>query len=158
MSLVHEFVLVKRPQILTCDLPVLWGLKEQAYNNGLLVHLHDDLLIYMMDSIKWFRSTNPFKDESINGLFYHGISMIDSEAAAVLNNILQGWIILFSAAPDIISLTGNYFTIEGEPEVPGQYETITFSRKDVLLQLNKLSGLSQQAMKDTDDLIIHYGI
>lgn len=151
----HDFLLVRQDQI---KKNVVFSLREQA-NKDMIVQIQDDLILYMMDSLKWIRTTNPIKDESKNGLFYHGISLIDYEGAISLNNITQAWLNLFLSAPDIVNLTGGYYTIEGEPEIPGQYEILTFDKKDILARLNKLNELSMRA-KDSEGnfLIIHYGI
>ncbi|MFC5647545.1 hypothetical protein ACFPYJ_00060 [Paenibacillus solisilvae] len=158
MPLVHDFLLIKQDQIKKNDLFSLRDFKKQG-NKEMIVQIQDDLILYMMDSFKWIRTTNPFNDETIYGLFYHGISLIDFEGAITLNSITQAWYNLFLSAPDIVKLTGGYYTIEGEPEIPGQYEIITFNKKDILSRLNKLNELSNRAKNSEDKFqIIHYGI
>jgi hypothetical protein len=88
---------------------------------------------------------------------YYGESLIDQHGAAGFSNILKAWYLLFSEAPELIKLKGNYTYIEGEDEAKGQYERLYFNKQDILKQLNRLMQFCER-VKNEGYVIIYLGI
>lgn len=158
MALIHDFILVKTDHEPPFDLFYLLMLKDEA-KRDMVVHIPDDLILYIIDTMKWVCSYNPFNNEKQYGLYYHGLSLLKEDGIRTLNSIAQAWLSLFTVAPDIITLTGPYVTIEGEPDIPGEYEIITFSKNDIITRINKLVELTSKAMDSEENyMILHHGI
>src|SRR5690554_3669949 len=88
--------------------------KHAEYKELDRIELHDDLLQYFKDTIKWIPSTNPCINEPIMGLCWYGPTLIESSGIEKARNIFKGWVQLLSLAPEEIVLTGSYGWVEGE--------------------------------------------
>jgi hypothetical protein len=105
MNLVHEFYLVSQPM----DAKQIWMLRES--NNVIdTVTIHDDMIQYILDSLKWIPCKNPAKQGNPSGfgINYYGVTLFDKQSSASLNGIFSSWRDLFKNAPITFELTGNF--------------------------------------------------
>jgi hypothetical protein len=97
---------------------------------------------YMQDSLKWIETINPDKNESALGFNYYGRTIIEKTGAVKLTRLIKAWYLMFSEAPRDIVLTGWYSWTEGEDQITGAYEKLSFNRKEILDTLSRLIELS----------------
>jgi len=143
MALVHDFVLIPDGEFASMESFEIYGYKEEHPEN--VIELSDDLFTYMSDSLKWIETTNPGSSRSQLGFNYHGHSIIKRNGASKLSKVLEAWHLLFSQAPDVISLRGLYTSIEGESlEKSGRYEKLIFNKHRTLSTLEKLIALANK--------------
>src|SRR3712207_6567195 len=97
----HEFLLVSR--------------KEHEYseymnfiNDPSAIEIHDDLLGYIADTLKWIPTYNPAKSEKCAGLCWYGPTVIQSEGARIAAQIFRAWAELLSCGPRELQLTGSW--------------------------------------------------
>lgn len=139
MGLEHEFLLVQEPLQTT----EVWLLRE---NVKVIVELviHDEIILYILDSLEWIPRKNPAKEgnPSSQGLHYHGITLFDEQSADSLTGIFTAWKNLFEHAPSTFVLTGNF--IYGETEEAGEYERIPINRDEIVRQFEKMISMADQ--------------
>jgi hypothetical protein len=80
------------------------------------VDIHDDLLRYFHDYFVWIKLYNPCKKEYVNGFCYYGPTTIYGDALFQIKNILDGLLTIFSNAPNMVELKGNFMTDENGNE------------------------------------------
>lgn len=98
---------------------------------------------YMQDTLKWIETINPDRNEIELGFNYYGRSIIEKNGAVKLTKLMRAWYLMFSEAPEGITLTGWYTWSEDEdPRTTGAYEKLSFDRKDVLDTLSRLIEFS----------------
>lgn len=151
MALTHEFVLIERKKI---DEPSYYLFTEGMDQ----VEIHDDLILYIMDSLRWIPTSNAaIRSAPLDfGLYVHGVTLIQNEGARLLRDICLGWAALFSHAPEEIVLTGLYTEVEG---TEGFYEKITVSKESIIQDLTSLATLADQAASQSEHYcILHKGI
>jgi len=146
----HEFLLLSREQYPYAEY-------MQWINNPKAIHLHDDLMHYLDDSLRWITCYNPAKRMLRHkGLNFYGPTVIKSDGAVVLQRILSGWSEIFSSGPKRINLTGPYERREGET---GSHTVIKLDRDVVVKTLNRLSNYAQSVSQSEDKLyILHLGM
>ncbi len=152
MSLDHDFILVSAEELGSTEY------SELARREG-AVHLHDDLVAYLHDSLRWIPTINPaMADERGLGLNTHGVTAILHDAAGQAAEVFHCWAELFRLGPDILSLTGQWTAIAGEPE-SGSYARIAFSRDAVVLALEGISDACREvARSEGAAVLFHCGI
>jgi hypothetical protein len=80
----HEFLLLSREQYPYAEY-------MQWINNPKAIHLHDDLMHYLDDSLRWITCYNPAKRMLRHkGLNFYGPTVIKSDGAVVLQRVLEG--------------------------------------------------------------------
>jgi hypothetical protein len=122
------------------------------------VELHDDLLHYMGDSLRWIPTHNPALDEPCTGLCMYGPTVIFAEGARVAAAVFSTWARLFALGPSVLDLTGPY-TWTGDDPANGAFERIRVERDDLCGRLSDLAGWAQQVAEGSGDLyLLHYGI
>ncbi len=121
------------------------------------IAIHDDIILYMIDTIKWVIGFNPSKKIFVNGLCYHGVTHFDSNLVKPFKNIIISWRDLFSNAPDDFYLTGNWITIAGSAN-DGEYEKISVNRCEILAKFNALIQYCEQVENDENLILVHDGI
>jgi len=150
MPCVHEFTLVpSSASKFDYD-----RLKKQP-----LVEIHDDLLMYMRDSILWLNTLNAGrKRERVEGLCWYGQTLIPAAAIAHFKSIIGAWRNLFSLGPTELQLCGGYISVEGE-EDSGQYEKLTYDRDSILKEFDRLTAFCEEVAKsDGTKNLLHMGI
>jgi len=117
------------------------------------VSIHDDVLRYFNDYFTWIRFYNPCKKENIYGLCHYGVTTIYKDALFQVKNLIDGLLIIFSIAPNMIELHGNYIINNNT----GCYEKIYIKKQEIICVFHKLNKLIEKAINE-DGYIIHFGI
>ena len=139
MALVHNFFVISDLRDITnkinnqLDINCMSGRYEY-------VSIHDDIIIFIFKTLKWFKSENDTKTKATKGLFYYGISLIESDNLNTFLHIVVLWKELFKLAPetDVIPESG-------------------FSKKEIILQIENLIRLLEHATK-SNKIVLHLGI
>ena len=154
-GLLHDFHLVNREEFDYWD-------SSHFYNHPQAVLIHDDVLRYMGDSLRWINCHMPTRRSNlieVKGLNYYGPTIIKAEGAAAAFSIFQIWADLFSKGPETLALRGGWSWIDGEPEQHGKYEIIVADRDNLVRSLKQISDFAQRALISDGDLyVLHMGI
>jgi hypothetical protein len=156
MVLNHEFFLVTHNEY-----------EEMSYDGdylssvglGNIISIHDDIIQYINDTLRWVPSINPAMNyEKGLGLNNYGITLFDKEGAEVIFKIAKAWAYLFSNGPSALKLTGNYGWITNDKGIAeGNYELIEVIRDELIESFRKLQLFSEKVISDKY-FIIHHGI
>jgi len=120
------------------------------------VAVHDDLLRYLEDTLRWIDAYNPSRRRSQSGLNLHGVTVIVAPKSAA--EIFEAWAALFSRSPKKLRLTGAYEWTVGKAE-SGRYEQVRPDRDVVFSKLNALSALCfEAAASHGEKYVLHLGI
>lgn len=122
MALVHDFAVMSKN-----------GDYFISNHNPNKIAIHDDIILYIADTIKWVIGFNPKQNNFVNGLCYHGITCFDSDLIQPFKNIITRWRDMFIHAPSHFVLTGNWETIVCDDN-GGEYKTISVKRDGLLAQ------------------------
>lgn len=137
MALVHEFCIIENlDDVINIDNQV--DLKKVYQYRHIAVD--DAIIIYMSNTLKWFISTNTAKTKTTKGLFYYGISLIESDNLNTFLKIVGVWKELFNLAPEVNII----------PE-------FNFDKKYILHKIEELIKLLEYA-RTNDKIILHCGI
>lgn len=163
----HDFVLVKKSKINTEN--KMNKVFDNYFNNNQenlpYAKIEDDIIIYMLDTLKWIRNDYT-KIEEKKGLAYYGITLIKDKNAEKLSKIMKAWATLFAQGDKEFELTGMY-TLFGEETYDeitdsyykdGQYEKIRVVRAELLKDLKKLISILEKAINDKEYCVVHMGI
>ncbi|MGG0741030.1 hypothetical protein [Niallia taxi] len=125
MALKHDFYLIPR----TTDVISFW--QYTSDNSKYIEHiaLHDDLIFYITDTLKWIptKKTGMPAITAGFGINYHGVTLLDKQSAVPLRNIFSAWRDLFNNAPEKIELTGDF--IWNDDHQNGEYERLILNPK-----------------------------
>ncbi len=166
MALIHDFVLLDKNEFSYDDCCELVG--KVSYD----VSIHDDLIQYFIDFIKWIPSYNPSKKVRHLGLNYHGLTIIDSEGAKEAQILFSSLVDILNLGPNLLKLTGAYGFVYASDGITGPnekvdrilkenigYEKIILRKKEVIKQFELLSELMQKVIKsDKNYYVLHFGI
>lgn len=137
MALAHEFCIIENlDDVINIDNQV--DLKKVYQYRHIAVD--DAIIIYMSNTLKWFISTNTAKTKTTKGLFYYGISLIESDNLNTFLKIVGVWKELFNLAPEVNII----------PE-------FNFDKKYILHKIEELIKLLEYASTN-DKIILHCGI
>ena len=154
-GLMHDFLLVARKEFDYWD-------SSNFYNHPQAIHLHDDLMHYIGDSLKWIPCHVPARRNKLHehkGLNFYGPTIIKEEGASAAHNIFSLWAELFSLAPKVLKLTGAWGWIEGEPAESGKYSTIIVERDKVVITFRQIAEYGKRVIASEGSLyILHMGI
>src|SRR5262245_12653767 len=106
-GLTHTFFLVNTDEFNYCR-------HSSFINNPHGVMVHDELLHYVLDTLKWIPAYNPNKRESCRGLCMDGETVIKSNGAIIAAGIFRAWADLFAIGPEFLKLRGLWTQKEGE--------------------------------------------
>lgn len=141
MALVHEFYLIPAVE----DVEHLWMniANNPKVMNGVVIH--DDIILYIKDTLKWIPSRNPALPEAPigAGINYHGVTLFNQHSAATLQKVFSSWRDLFLNSPQVLELTGEFVMIEGE-EQAGHYELLIYERHEVIEQFEKMISFAEK--------------
>lgn len=98
------------------------------------------MMISLFLSLKWFKSENDTKTKAMKGLFYYGISLIESDNLNTFLHIVVLWKELFKLAPETDVI----------PES-------SCSKKEIISQIENLIRLLEYATK-SNKIVLHFGI
>lgn len=154
MALVHEFYLIPAVE----DAEHLWmniAINPKVMDN---VVIHDDIILYINDTLKWIPSRNPALPGAPTGagINYYGVTLFDQHSAAALHRIFSAWRGLFLNSPPVLELTGEFYTVEGE-EQSGQYERLIYERDEVVEQFAKMISFADR-LAEGGFYLYHCGI
>ncbi len=125
------------------------------YNFENSIQLHDDLISYFWDTLKWIPIINP--DEMNNrelGLQRWGVSIIDVEGAYIVKSIFDSWAQLFNNGPNDLRLTVGY-SYEDNPD--GEFERMTVNKEELIFKLKSISEYADKII-DNNCYILHLGV
>lgn len=154
MSLDHEFVLIPKDMAEQCS-DFDYSLTQRSDIEKAI--LHDDVLGYISDSLKWIPTQNPCMQERTSGLHWYGITLIGDEGAPIMKRVLRAWLDLFRNGPETLLLTGGYCWIYGESPEKGHYEIIELEREMLLGNLNRICMMCEKVLTE-GSVIVHFGI
>ena len=115
------------------------------------VDIHDDIILYFYDYFEWLKLYNPCTKEYVNGLCYHGVTTISNDALFQLKKIIDGLLMIFSNAPDMIQLRGSYIISDN------CYEKMHIKKEKIANTFNRLNQLLERAIQE-NGFIVHLGI
>ncbi|NEW09926.1 hypothetical protein GK047_29010 [Paenibacillus sp. SYP-B3998] len=154
MGLIHDFILLTRDEI---DRGINYYDFSRQVNHERVVHLSDDIIGYIQDTLNWVTTFNPSINKYQFGLNYFGVSYIDKQGVGPFSNILKAWLLLFTQAPDLMKLTGNFTYSEDEDESKGHYEKLYLRKHELIVEFNRLIEFCDCIEKD-NYAIIYLGI
>src|SRR5262245_36825972 len=120
-GLMHDFHLLERSEF------EYWDYRE-FYNHPDAVQIHDDLLRYIGDSLKWIPCHFPETRGKLlecSGLNLIGFTIIKEEGASLAQRVFGLWAELFKHGPEVLQLTGGWTWIDGQPMETGEFLTIS---------------------------------
>ncbi|WKA53139.1 hypothetical protein [Planococcus shixiaomingii] len=152
MGLKHDFYLVTEK----IERNEIYMIKEKIRAIDQVI-IHDDIILYILDSLEWIPSQNPALNGSPigQGIQYHGVTLFDGQSSESLKAIFTSWRGLFENASDTFELTGNF--VYGNNENDGEYERIRVDRAEVVEQFGKIISMAEQLAKG-DCYLYHCGI
>lgn len=156
MSLNHEFVLISK-DLANQDSCLDYELTTRPDVEKCI--LHDDIVGYLGDSLRWIPTETPGYPERTFGLNWYGITLLGTEGVLVMRRILGAWIDLFRNGPKTLHLTGDYgwYNSNSDTVVKGKYETIVLDRDVLLDRLNSLYLLCGKALAE-GSTVVHFGL
>jgi len=130
----------------------------ECFHSPHALHLHDDIMVYIGDSLSWVASSNPGNpgDSKEFGLNRTGPTAIEGDGAAKFTEILRVWAKLFTQGPPGLCLTGEYRSIEDEDE-EGAYEELRLDRDKLVSDLRNIADMASKADGVTHWLL-HMGV
>lgn len=141
---------------------------QQWYHNPAAMKIHDDILQYIADSLRWIPTYNPAAKLPCHGLCWCGPTIIDTTGAKIAARVFASWAELFSCGPNEIELTGQFsWQSENATEQDGAervvsgsagYERLNMNRDELTMNLRTLASYAER-IEQTDALyILHLGI
>lgn len=158
MGLNHNFLLLDR------DRDGEWE-KVRPFHDGRAIHLHDDFVRYLQDTLAWIPTTNPARREPHRGLCMWGPTLIEVEGAEVAERVFNGWAELLAAGPTPLVLTGSFSwaaDCEGPPagervsQLEGGYDRLEFDRDQVVGVLRQLARWCGQIRAGEGKLYLYH--
>lgn len=153
MALIHEFLLASK-DISNLEITRNANGKINKKKSKIIdmVEVHDDIIQYIFDSLRWIPNSGGSSRDSEYGLYYHGYTNIESNGAAIMRRVFSAWADLFSNAPDQFTIKGTYSIDEDK------FIRITVDRENVVKVLRKVSNFAELVEKDNNLYIMHCGI
>ncbi|WAU74830.1 hypothetical protein [Acinetobacter sp. TR11] len=166
MALLHDFVLLNKNEFSYDDCCELVG--KVSYD----VSIHDDLIIYFNDFLKWIPTYNPSLKVRHTGLNYYGVTVIDGDGAKEAFQLFSSLVNILKLSPNVLKLTGAYTFVHAYDDVtdPNEnvdrilretagYEKIIMQKSEVIRQFETLAGLMQKIIDSDGHLyVLHFGI
>lgn len=139
------------------------GDRRQQYlghiNDPNAMTLHDDVLSYFHDTLKWIPSENPANPTQWcgRGLNWHGVTAISGDGAHVASRVFTAWAEIFAIGPPKIMMTGQFTWIEGDSPESGSYDEIAVDRSEIVSKCRAIAELAAQA-EVPGHWLLHVGI
>jgi len=158
VGLNHDFLLLDR------DRDGEWE-ELRFIHDPRAIHLHDDFVRYMQDTLAWIPTTNPGQGPH-HGLCMWGPTLIEAEGAGVAERVFGGWAELLAAGPPRLVLTGGFsWAAEGDAppvgervtQLEGGYDRLEFDRDGVVGVLRQLAGWCRQVRSGAGRLYLYHG-
>lgn len=161
MSLDHDFLLLDRA------VDGEWQL-SRFHHDPRAIHLHDDLVRYLQDTLAWIPTTNPARREPHQGLCMWGPTLIEAEGAEIAERVFDGWAQLLAAGPPRLVLRGAFSwaaeqdsppTSERVTQLAGGYDRLEFERDEIVGVLQQLADWCRQVRAGAGQLYLyHFGV
>jgi hypothetical protein len=158
VGLNHDFLLLDRER------DGEWELMRFIHDPR-AVHLHDDLVRYIQDTLAWIPTINPARGEPHRGLCMWGPTLIEVEGAVIAGRVFGGWAELFAIGPPVLALTGGFSWAASDDAPPvgeratqleGGYDHLQFNRDEVVSVLRQLTGWCEQVRSGTGRLYLYH--
>jgi len=159
VGLNHDFLLLDRER------DGEWELTRFIHDPR-AIHLHDDFVRYMQDTLAWIPTTNPGRGEPHHGLCMWGPTLIEAEGAGIAEHVFRAWAELLAAGPPQLVLTGGFSWAadEGAPpagervtQLEGGYDRLEFDRDTVIGVLRQLATWCGQVHSGAGKLYLYHG-
>jgi len=142
---------------------------QRCYNNPAAIKIHNDVLEYMSDTLKWIPTYNPATKQPHNGLCWSGPTIIRESVAELAANLFRLWVELFSRGPEELLLTGQFgWQVENDPDKDGfervvpntaEYERLVLSRDPLIAKLRTLVSYAVHVHQGNGThYVLHLGI
>lgn len=148
----HEFMLLTEKNGTYADY-------MQHFNDPKALTVNDDLVLYMMDTMRWIPSINPSNPNEWSGfgLNYYGPTVINRTGAGKAARIFRLWVSMFQEGPSELKLTGTYEWLEDDHSTIGRFPKIKLSRDSVIKTVNDLAALAETAVSG-QFYVLHMGV
>ena len=137
MALVHDFFVI-------ANLNDVIDINNQIDLNKIHQYRHvsinDSIITFISKTLKWIISKNHTRTKTIDGLFYYGISLIESNNLDIFLNIIILWKKLFELA--------------SERNIISEFD---YDKKYILQQIEDLIQVLEYAIEN-DKIVLHCGI
>ncbi|QDU27586.1 hypothetical protein ETAA8_26740 [Anatilimnocola aggregata] len=170
MSLDHDFLL------LDCEVdgePSATG--HCFFHDPRAIHLHDDLVRYLSDTLAWIPTFNPALQSRQVGLNMWGMTIIEYEGAEIAERVFGAWSKLFACGPSTLQLTGCFgwgpeqnapmnpeaklTAVYDSLQLEGGYEPLHLARDPIVSVLQQLANYAAQVRAANGRLYIyHFGV
>jgi hypothetical protein len=152
MGMNHKFMLLSVDRF---DLQRADYLAQLKSSPGKSIVVHDNLLRYVSDCLKWIRSYNPSVGKWQTGLNLCGITVIRQTGAQKAADVFEDWAKLFSRSPSTLRLTGLY----GVSGTKAGYEVLNYDRDATVDSFRELSRMCRKVAKSQGKFfVLHLGI
>ena len=142
---------------------------ESCYHNPDAVKIHDDVLEYLADTLKWIPTYNPATKRPFQGLCWHGPTVIRESGALVTAKVFSLWADLLNCGPADLELTGAFgWKVENDPDKDGferivprsaKYERLVINRDRLVASLHTLVSYAERVQQTQGAYyILHLGI
>ncbi len=130
---------------ITIDAERLWMNIENNPKVIDSVVIHDDIILYIFDTLKWIPSRNPALHEApmSAGINYCGVTLFDKNSAVILKSIFSSWRDLFLNSPLLLELTEEFVMVEGAGKL-GHYEQLVCNRNEIVEQFEKMISFADR--------------
>ena len=110
------------------------------------VHLDDNLILYIIDTLKWVNTLDKFRIKKNKGLYYHGSTYFEKNSIRKLKEIIFCWKNLFSEATENFEIE---VLLDQNKE---EYYIENHNKKEVVESLEKLIDLCNRAEKEKKEI------
>ena len=150
MSLKHDFLLIEKQHLLNDGY-------MNHYHSSKALHLHDDFISYIYDSLEWIPAFNPSTNEFQKGINRWGITVFEVEGAKKIRSIFSSWSALFSEGPEILNLEGEWTYYEESTDEygdEGKYDRLILLRNEIVETLLEISSWANQIIESDGEFYI----
>jgi len=158
VSLNHDFLLLDRNR------DGEWALSRSIHDPR-AIHLHDDFVRYMQDTLAWIPTTNPARGEPHRGLCMWGPTLIETEGAGIAERVFRKWAELLTVGPPCLVLAGGFSWAAEDDSPPvgervtqleGGYDRLEFDRDEVVGILGQLAEWCKQVRFGAGRLYLYH--
>ena len=150
-GLYHSFQLVDRKSFDYSDYCKLISTQHP-------VKIHDNVIHYILDTLKWITSYNPATNEEMTGLSLYGPTVVRKEGAHCALRIFSAWADLFSNGPSVLDLSGPYTWKNSDPK-RGNFTKVTVKRDEIVNALREVKDFLQKILDASDEIyLLHLGL
>lgn len=166
MALVYDFIVLDKMDypFSKCNMVI----KNKTYD----VSIHDDLIQYFYDYLKWITTYSPIINKERTGLDYYAITVFEIEGARQAYLLFSNLINILKLSHKILKLNGSYSYQLADDEDPlsdsnvyriirdsMKQEKLIYKRDEVIEQFEKLVQCFKRVIDSNGQLyVLHMGI